>query len=59
MDELTGFGTNSSTFLPNLAKKYFNKLRDGKDEPIYTYTDHFGRRSVRQSIKGGRCTALN
>ena len=59
MEELTGFGMNFSTTLPSLASKYFNTLRDEKDEQIYTYTDPFLRHFVRQSIKGARCTALN
>ena len=59
MEELTGFGMKNSLTLPSLAKKYFNSLRDENDEPIYTYTDPFMRHFVRQSIKGGRCSALN
>ena len=59
MEELTGFGIKNSLTLPSLANKYFNSLRDESDEPIYTYNDEFMRHFVRQSIKGGRCTALN
>ena len=59
MEELTGFGMKNSLTLPSLANKYFNSLRDENDEPIYTYTDPFMRHFVRQSIKGGRCSALN
>ena len=57
MEELTGFGMKNS--LPSLANKYFNSLRDENDEPIYTYNDEFMRHFVRQSIKGGRRSALN
>ena len=59
MEELTGFGMKNSLTLPSLAKKYFNSLRDESDEPIYTYNDEYMRYFVRQSIKGGRCSALN
>ena len=58
MEELTNFGMKNSLTLPSLANKCFNSLRDGNDEPIYTYTDPFMRNFVRQSIKGGRCNAL-
>ena len=59
MEELTGFGMKNSTNLPRLANKYLNSLRDGNDEPLYTYTDPFMRHFAKQSIKGGRCTALS
>ena len=59
MEELTGFGMKNSLTLPSLANKYFNSLREENDEPIYTYNDEFMRHFVRQSIKGGRCSALN
>ena len=59
MEELTGFGMKNSLTLPALANKYFNSLRDESDEPIYTYNNEFLRHFVRQSIKGGRCSALN
>ena len=59
MEELTQFGMKNSLTLPSLANKYFNSLRDESDEPIYTYNDEFMRHFIRQSIKGGRCSALN
>ena len=59
MEELTEFGMKNSLTLPSLANKYFNSLRDESDEPIYTYNDEFMRHFVRQSVKGGRCSALN
>ena len=59
MEKLTGFGIKNGLTLPSLANKYFNSLRDESDEPIYTYNDEFMRHFVRQSIKGGRCSALN
>ena len=59
MEELTGFGMKNSLILPALANKYFHSLWDESDEPIYTYNDEFMRHFVRQSIKGGRCSALN
>ena len=59
MAELTGFGMKNSLTLPSLANKDFNSLRDENDEPVYTYTDPFMRKFVRNSIKGGRCKAFN
>ena len=59
MEEITGFGKKNSLTLPSLANKYFNNLRDEKDELIYTYTDPFMRNFVRKAIKGGRCNAFN
>ena len=59
MEELTGFGLKNSLTLPSSANKYFISLRDENDEPIYTYNDEFIRHFVRQSVKGGRCSALN
>ena len=59
MKKLTGFGMKSSLALPSHANKYFNSLRDENEEHIYTYNDEFMRHFVRQSIKGGRCSALN
>ena len=59
MEELTRFGMKNSLTLPSLANKYFNSVKDESDEPIYTYNDEFMRHFVRQSIKGGRCSALN
>ena len=59
MEELTGFEVQNCLTLPSLANKYFNSLWDESDEPIYTYNDEFMRHFVRQSIKGGRCSALN
>ena len=59
MEELTGFGMENSLTLPSLANKFFKRLRDENDEPIYTYTDPFVRNFVRKSIKGGRCNAFN
>ena len=58
MQELTGFGMKNCSTLPSLAYKYFNSLRDESDDPIYTYNDEYMRHFVRQSIKGGRCSAL-
>ena len=59
MQELTGCCLRISITLPSLANKYFNRLRDESVEPIYTYNDDYMRYFVRQSIKGGRCAALN
>ena len=59
MEELTGFGMKNSSTLPSLANKYFNSLRVENDEVIHTYNDEFMRHFVRQSIKGGRCSASN
>ena len=59
MDELTGFVMKNSLTLPSLGNKAFNYLRDENDESIYTCNDDFMRHFVRQSIKGGRCSALN
>ena len=59
MEELTGFGMKNSLTLPSLANRFFNSLREENDEPIYTYNDEFMRHFVRQSIKGGQCSAVN
>ena len=59
MEELTKFGMKNSLTLPSLANKFFNSLRNEKDEPIYTYTYPFMRNFVRKAIKGGRCNAFN
>ena len=59
MEALLGFGMKNCLTLPSLANKYFNSLREENDEPIYTYNDEYMRHFVRQSIKGGRCSALN
>ena len=59
MENLKRFGMKISVTLPSLAKKHFSSLRDENDEPIYTYINAFMRNFVRQSIKEGRCTALN
>ena len=59
MEELTGYRKKNSLTLPSLTKKYFDGLRDENDEPIFIYTDPFMRHFVRQSIKRGRCSALN
>ena len=59
MEELTGFGMKNSLTLPSLANKFLNSLRDENHEPIYTYNDEFMAHFVRQSLKGGRCSALN
>ena len=59
VEELTELGMKNSLTLPSLANKYFNSLRYESDEPIYTYKDELMRHFVRQSIKGGRCSALN
>ena len=54
-----GFGIKNSLTVPALGRIDFNSLRDGNDEPIYTYKDKDMRWFVRQSIKGGRYAALN
>ena len=59
MEELTGFGMKNSLTLPSLANKYLNSLKNASNEPIYTYNDEYMRHYVRQSIKGGCCSALN
>ena len=57
VEEITKFGTKNSLTLPSLADKCFNSLREDKDKAIYT--DPIMRHFVRQSIKRGRCAALN
>ena len=59
VEELTGFGMKNSSTLPSLANKYFNRLRDQNDEPIYTYTVLFMRHLVRLSFKGGQRSTLS
>ena len=44
---------------PGLGWKYFSSMRDGSDEPIYTYNDKYMRLFVRQSIKRGRECAFS
>ena len=58
MEELTGFGMKKSSTLPSLADKFFNSLRNGDEELIYTYMAPFMRKFVRKAIKGGRCNAF-
>ena len=55
MEELTNFGMKNSLTLPSLANKHFNSLRDENDEPLYTYTDPFVKKFVRNAFKGDRC----
>ena len=59
MEKTIGFGMKNSLTLASFANKYFNSLGAENDEPIYTYNDEFMRQFVRQSIKTGRCSALN
>ena len=59
MEEITSFGMKNILTSPSLAIKSFNSLRDEIDEPIYTYTDPFMKKLVRQSIKEGRFNAFN
>ena len=48
-----------SLTLPSLAHYYFNSLRDGNDEPIYTYNDELMRYFVTQTFKGGKRGSFN
>ena len=59
MEDLAGFGMKNSLTLPSLANKLFNSLRHENDEPIYTYNDGSMGYLVRQSVKGGSCSALH
>ena len=59
MQEITGFSMKECLSLPGLGWRYFNSLRTGEDEPMYTYKDKYMRRIDRQSIKGGRVCAFN
>ena len=43
MGVLTRFGMKNSLTLSSFANKYFNCLRDEKDEPIYNYNDEYMR----------------
>ena len=56
---MTIFGLKNISTLPSLANKYFNSLRGGNDEPIYTSTDPFIGIFVTQSLKGGGSNAFN
>ena len=58
MEESTGSGMKNSLILPSLTKR-MNSFRDENYEPMYMYNDEFMRHFVRQSIKGGHCSALN
>ena len=59
MEEITNFGKKNSLTLTSLANNFLNSLGDQNDEPVFNYTDPSMRNFVRQSIKGGRCNALN
>ena len=59
MDEWTNFGIKNSLTKPSLTKKFFDSLGDENDEPLYTYTDLFMRKLVRNSIRVGKCNAFN
>ena len=59
MEKSFNFGIKNSKTLPLWAYKFLNSLRDENDELFYTSTNPFMRNFVRQSIKGGRCNALN
>ena len=58
-EELTGFVMKNSLNLPSFENKNFNSLRDENDEVICTCNDEFMRHFVKQSIRRGRCSALN
>ena len=51
MEELSGYEMKNSSTLPSLATKYFDRLRDDNDEPIYTYNDEYMRHFARRSKK--------
>ena len=53
MQEITGFSMKDCLSAPGLEWTFFNSMRDGNDEPIYTYNDKYIRWFVRQRIKGG------
>ena len=59
MKEITGFSMKDCLSAPGRGWKYFNSLREQKDEPIYTNNDKYVRWFVRQWIKGGRLCASN
>ena len=59
LEKLTGFGMKNTLTLTSLANKFFNSLRDENDESVDTYNDEYLRHSVRQSLKSGRCAAVN
>ena len=59
LDEITEIGMKDCLSLPGLGWKYFNSLKTGEDESIYTYDDNYLRWFVRQSIKGGRVCAFD
>ena len=51
MEELTRFGMKNSSTLPSSANKYFDSLRDGNDELIYTYNDGCTQHFVKKKYK--------
>ena len=55
MEDFTVFRMKKALTLPSLGWKYFNNF---KEEKRYIYKDKYVRWFVRQSIKGGRCTAF-
>ena len=59
MEKFAGFGMKNSLTLLSIGNENFNSLRDKKHEVINNYNDECLSHFVRQSIKGGRCSALN
>ena len=59
IEEITGFSMKDCLSALGLEWKYFNGMRDKKDEPIDTYNDKYRRWFIQQSIKGGRVCAFN
>ena len=49
----TGLGMKDCLSSPGFGWKYFKRLGEGDDEPIYTYNDKYMRSFVRQNINGG------
>ena len=59
IEELTRLEMKNSLTIPSLANKSFKKLGDENDETMDTYDDENMRWFLRQSIKGGSCSAVN
>ena len=60
MEEFTKFGMKNSLTLPSLSNKKFISLRDDSDDQaIYTNSDQFMGKFLRDSFKSGKCCAFN
>ena len=57
--QTTGSGLKNRLSVPSLRWKHLNYTRTEEDEPIFSYSDKYKRRFVRQSFEGGEVAAFN